>query len=179
MGNDDYSLPHCCLACGASRVGLSGLRPLPKHPTPGSSSAEGAGGVRSRQLPVLLVRNACLRARGQSKKGLRGYVLHQCCTAAQSWLRAPCVCRVRSHRQPTPSGLQSLKPCPCLQLICLRALISRHHPFLQRQQADAEPACSLNPASAIQARSCPCSWRGGWSQMIFKVPSNPYHSMIL
>jgi len=26
---------------------------------------------------------------------------------------------------------------------------------------------------------CPCSWQGGWNQMIFKVPSNPYHSMIL
>ena len=26
---------------------------------------------------------------------------------------------------------------------------------------------------------CPCSWQGGWNQMIFKVPSNPYYSMIL
>ena len=26
---------------------------------------------------------------------------------------------------------------------------------------------------------CPCSWQGGWNQMIFKVTSNPYHSMIL
>jgi len=26
---------------------------------------------------------------------------------------------------------------------------------------------------------CPCSWQGGWNQMIFKVPSNPYHSMIM
>jgi len=26
---------------------------------------------------------------------------------------------------------------------------------------------------------CPCSWQGGWNQMIFKVPSNPNHSMIL
>ena len=26
---------------------------------------------------------------------------------------------------------------------------------------------------------CPCSWQGGWNEMIFKVPSNPYHSMIL
>ena len=24
-----------------------------------------------------------------------------------------------------------------------------------------------------------CSWQGGWNQMIFKVPSNPYHAMIL
>jgi len=24
-----------------------------------------------------------------------------------------------------------------------------------------------------------CSWQGGWNQMIFKVPSNPYHSMTL
>jgi len=26
---------------------------------------------------------------------------------------------------------------------------------------------------------CPCSWQRGWYQTIFKVPSNPYHSMIL
>ena len=26
---------------------------------------------------------------------------------------------------------------------------------------------------------CPCLWQGGWNLMIFKVPSNPYHSMIL
>ena len=26
---------------------------------------------------------------------------------------------------------------------------------------------------------CPCSWQGGWNQMIFKVSSNPYHSMVL
>ena len=26
--------------------------------------------------------------------------------------------------------------------------------------------------------SCPCSWQGGWNQMIFKVPSNPNHSTI-
>jgi len=26
---------------------------------------------------------------------------------------------------------------------------------------------------------CPCLWQGGWNQMIFKVPSDPYHSMIL
>jgi len=26
---------------------------------------------------------------------------------------------------------------------------------------------------------CPCSWQGVWNQMIFKVPSNYYHSMIL
>jgi len=26
---------------------------------------------------------------------------------------------------------------------------------------------------------CPCWWQGGWNQMIFKVPSNPDHSMIL
>ena len=26
---------------------------------------------------------------------------------------------------------------------------------------------------------CPCSWQGGWNQMIFKVPSNPNHSIIL
>jgi len=26
---------------------------------------------------------------------------------------------------------------------------------------------------------CPCSWQGDWNQMIFKVPSNPYHYMIL
>jgi len=26
---------------------------------------------------------------------------------------------------------------------------------------------------------CPCLWQGGWSRMIFKVPSNPNHSMIL
>jgi len=25
----------------------------------------------------------------------------------------------------------------------------------------------------------PCLWRGGWSFMIFEVPSNPSHSMIL
>ena len=25
---------------------------------------------------------------------------------------------------------------------------------------------------------CPCSWQGSWNQMIFKVPSNPYHSMV-
>ena len=24
---------------------------------------------------------------------------------------------------------------------------------------------------------CPCSWQGGWNQMIFKVPSNPYHTL--
>ena len=26
---------------------------------------------------------------------------------------------------------------------------------------------------------CPCAWQGGWNQMIFKVPSNTNHSMIL
>jgi len=26
---------------------------------------------------------------------------------------------------------------------------------------------------------CPCWWQWGWNQMSFKVPSNPYHSMIL
>ena len=26
---------------------------------------------------------------------------------------------------------------------------------------------------------CPCSWQGGWNQMIFKVPSNSNHSAIL
>ena len=26
--------------------------------------------------------------------------------------------------------------------------------------------------------TCPCSWQGGWNQMIFKVPSKPYHSVI-
>ena len=26
---------------------------------------------------------------------------------------------------------------------------------------------------------CPCWWQGGWNQMIFKVSSNPNHSMIL
>ena len=26
---------------------------------------------------------------------------------------------------------------------------------------------------------CLCSWQGGWKQMIFKVPPNPYQSMIL
>ena len=26
---------------------------------------------------------------------------------------------------------------------------------------------------------CPCPWQGGWSEMIFKVPSNPAHSVIL
>ena len=25
---------------------------------------------------------------------------------------------------------------------------------------------------------CPCSWQGGWNQMIFKVPSNPNHSIL-
>ena len=26
---------------------------------------------------------------------------------------------------------------------------------------------------------CPCWWQGGWNQMIFKVPSNPYRSVFL
>jgi len=26
---------------------------------------------------------------------------------------------------------------------------------------------------------CPCWWQGGWNQMMFKIPSNPNHSMIL
>ena len=26
---------------------------------------------------------------------------------------------------------------------------------------------------------CPCSWQRGWNQMIFKIPSNPNHSMTL
>jgi len=36
----------------------------------------------------------------------------------------------------------------------------------------------LNRATWSSGR-CPCSWQGGWNQMIFKVTSNPYHSMIL
>ena len=27
--------------------------------------------------------------------------------------------------------------------------------------------------------NCPCPWQGGWNLMIYKVPSNPNHSMIL
>jgi len=29
------------------------------------------------------------------------------------------------------------------------------------------------------SRRCPCPWQGGWNEMIFKVTSNPNHSMIL
>jgi len=37
----------------------------------------------------------------------------------------------------------------------------------------------LDGALSWSSGRCPCSWQGGWNQMIFKVPSNPYHSMIL
>jgi len=33
--------------------------------------------------------------------------------------------------------------------------------------------------TAWSSGRCPCSWQGGWNQMIFKVLSNPNHSMIL
>jgi len=33
--------------------------------------------------------------------------------------------------------------------------------------------------SNLVSGRCPCSWQGDWNQMIFTVPSNPYHSMIL
>ena len=38
---------------------------------------------------------------------------------------------------------------------------------------------SVPPAKGMSSRRCPCSWQGGWNQIIFKVPSNPNHSMIL
>jgi len=53
------------------------------------------------------------------------------------------------------------------------------------REAVAAPSLEVFKASWIDLRAtwssgrCPCSWQGGWNQMILKIPSNPYHSMIL
>ena len=33
--------------------------------------------------------------------------------------------------------------------------------------------------AAWSSRRCPCSLQGGWNEMVYKVPSNPNHSIIL
>ena len=92
MVNDDYYLPHRCPACGAYRVWLSGLHPLLKLPTPGSSSTGEAGGVLTAGACHLgsspccwCVMHACV-PKGQSKEGLPGLcaapVLHLCAELA-------------------------------------------------------------------------------------------------
>jgi len=50
--------------------------------------------------------------------------------------------------------------------------VVKHWNRLNREAVDAR-------SLAVFKARCPCSWQGGWNQMIFKVPSNPYHPMIL
>lgn len=104
------------------------------------------GRLRSWQFPVLLVPNACRR--GRVRWATLGYVLHRCCTAVQSWLHTHLCASARCilTSKPLLVSCRSLNSAPCLQLLCLHALINRHHPFLKHQQVDTEPPCSLNPA---------------------------------
>lgn len=73
-----------------------------------------------------------------------------CCTGAVPWCRAGYVCGATARciltSKPLAVSCRSLNLAPCLQLICLRALINGHYPLLKHQQVDTEPRCSPNPA---------------------------------
>jgi len=62
--------------------------------------------------------------------------------------------------------------------------VVRHWPRFPRE-AVAAPSLAVSKARLDGALStlvwwrCPCSWQGGWNHMIFKVPSNLNHSLIL
>lgn len=96
---------------------------------------------------MLLVCNTCLCARGAERGGPPRVMCH---TGAVLLYRAGYTRGVSAGCILTskllPARCRSLNPAPCLQLICLHALINRHHPFLKHQQVDTEPPCSLNPA---------------------------------
>ena len=71
------------------------------------------------------------------------------------------------------------------QVSGVKAEGSEGFPKAQERHKDY-PACpqAMSASSAFRKATwfrgrCPCSWQGGWKQMIFKVPSNPNHSMIL
>jgi len=59
----------------------------------------------------------------------------------------------------------------------------RHWNRLPREAMDALSLevlkAKLDGGATWSGGQCSCSWQGGWNQMIFKVPSNPNHSMIL
>ena len=62
--------------------------------------------------------------------------------------------------------------------------VVRHRHRLPREAVAAPSLAVLRPGwmelwATWSSGRCPCSWQGGWNQMIFKVPSNPYHSMFL
>jgi len=56
--------------------------------------------------------------------------------------------------------------------------VVKHWPRLPRE-AVAAPSVAVFKARLDEALSNLVWWKGGWNQMIFKVPSNPYHAMIL
>lgn len=84
--------------------------------------------------------------RGRARRACPGYLLHRCCAALQSCLHMHLCASARCilTSKPLPASCRSLNPTPCLQLICLHAVINRHRVFLMHQQVDTEPPCSLN-----------------------------------
>lgn len=90
---------------------------------------------------MLLVHSSCLHA-WLAEQG--GPPQVSCCTGAS----ARCILTSK----PLPASCRSLNTAPCLQLICLHALINKQHPFLKHQQVDTGPPCSQNHAT--RAHSC-------------------------
>lgn len=143
--------------------------PLAEAPNPrllqhgGSWWCAGCWRLPSQQFPMLLVHSACLRARG-AERGGPPHV--PCCGSAVPLCRAGCT-RGASARciltsKPLPASCRSLNPAPCLQLICLPALINRHHPFPKHQQVDTEPPRSLNPAPMPYRHAL--AWHGAYTR---------------
>jgi len=108
-------------------------------------------------------------------------------TAAFQYLKRPTRKLERDFLQGTSSNSFRLKEGRFRLDIRKKFLIMRVVRYgnrLPREAVDAPPLkCSRPGWMGLRATwssgKCPCSWQGGWNQMIFKVPSNPNHSMIL
>jgi len=61
---------------------------------------------------------------------------------------------------------------------CLRQLFTMRVVRLHPPRQGSKPGWTGLRATWPSGR-CPCSWQVGWKEMIFKVPSNPKHSVIL
>jgi len=66
----------------------------------------------------------------------------------------------------------------CIKHILIKIEIKKNQEIYLKNR-EFQSSRYVNAALLLYRCICPCSLQGCWNQMIFKVPSNPSHAMIL